>query len=44
MKSRLTSGEIHHLERNFWITASVTTVIVLVLTLLDAYFLGFQVN
>jgi len=41
-KRRLKPGELHTLERKFWITAAVSTTIILVLTLLDAYFWGFR--
>jgi hypothetical protein len=42
MRSRLTPGDIQHLERKFWICTGVITLVVLVLTVLDAFFLGFR--
>jgi hypothetical protein len=42
MRRRLDTSQLNRMERNFWITAGVVTAVVLALTLLDAYFLGFR--
>jgi hypothetical protein len=42
MKGRLKQGEIRQLERRFWICTGIVSFVLLVLTILDSYFLGFK--
>jgi len=42
VKRKFNPGERTRLQRNFWLVTIIVTVIVLGLTLLDAYYLGFH--
>ena len=42
MKRRTKPEKFARLDRGFWITTLIVTIIVVILTLLDAYYWGFR--